>query len=157
MLIDVSRQCLFAFHSGDLDSLDQAADAYRETVLAILRFESPDVNPLSLWLAGADSYQVLAEVPNGGPAVLIATVAMMSILIQPDVEQVNHTPAALAALAKLTAIANRSVLIGWQNEEIEVSHQRDALTSQMRMLEDLADLPNATGEAHHLDSMLKRL
>ena len=45
LVIDVSRQALYSFHSGDLEDMDQAADGYRAIVLAVLRFsqEWPDV------------------------------------------------------------------------------------------------------------------
>lgn len=64
----------------------------------------------------------------------------------PDVEQISLAPSSLAALAKLTAIANQRVLASDLPDESTLTGQRDAVFLQIRMLEDLSRLPAATGE-----------
>ncbi|KAK4687682.1 neurofibromin 1, partial [Tremellales sp. Uapishka_1] len=125
VLIDISRQALLAFHAGDSDDLGTAADAFRETILAVLR------------LAEAKP-EHLAATPNAKSAVLLASIAALTGLIGPDVEQSSLASPALLALSRLTFIVYGPV--DQSNGPIV-----EEVAAQAQLMAELANLPPATG------------
>ena len=90
--------------------------------------------------------QALSNASTGSVAVLLSGVTILSWLTRPDAEQIALDSALLHALAKLTAIANRSVLSAEHDDKSSELSRRENISSQISMLEDLASLSSSIGK-----------
>lgn len=123
---------MFACHSGSTDDIVDAAEAYETVIFAIQQLSeaSPDL---------------LVKPSIGSAATLVAAAALLSSLIQPDTEQIGLALPCSAVLAKIIAVANRTILSG-RNDSNPISDlARGTVESHIRLLEELAVLPPATG------------
>ena len=84
----------------------------------------------------------MAENPNARPALCLATVAALTSLTGPDVEQVTLMSPALAALGNMV---HGMAVLPDASGALDPSRDNDRGALQSKLLLDLAALPAATG------------
>jgi hypothetical protein len=83
----------------------------------------------------------MSTAPNRSSATLLAFVTIVTLLTSPDTEQIATSSQVLLSLARLTEIANPEELSGDKGSPNGLSIQ-----ARVRLIEELIELPPATGE-----------
>ncbi|ORY28775.1 hypothetical protein BCR39DRAFT_533800 [Naematelia encephala] len=145
VLVDVSRQALFALHSGDPIDVEKSVAAFRNITVELYRLT--DSLP-----------ELLADLPLGLTATIVASSASMISLSWPDVEQGSMISPSLTALAGLVKVAHKSQLA--RSSADDTDEARDAVRQVMiriRVLEEIAILPSATGRQQQQRTLRKAI
>lgn len=132
ILLNASRQVLFAFHSGDSIDLTMACEVLRDIAEAVFRLSQVSV----IGLVG----HKLAV-----PALMVASVAALTSLAGPDVEQTSLSGPTLSFLVTLTRRVCSTSHSAVQAAPNGKDESRLELQNQVALLDDLANLPPATG------------
>lgn len=135
-LLNASRQVLFAFHSGDSMDLSLACEIQRDIAAAVAS------------LTDTPGYQLL-ENKLSKPAMTVATVAALTSLAGPDIEQASSSGSTLATLGAIC----HQVIKHASSEAIsrESSVHDEEMKNQATLLIELSRLPPATGVSVRLE------
>lgn len=134
ILLNASRQLLFAFHSGDPVDLTLACEILRDTSEAVYRLS--EISTIAL-----------VEHKLAGPALTVASVAVLTSLAGPDVEQTSLSAPTLSVLCRLIRRTGTVSTGGPHASPNGSSAQSQDIQSQLALLEELGRLPPATGRS----------
>lgn len=133
VLIDVGRQGLFAIQSESED-INHFFTAFREIAISLCRFASkqPDL---------------LANSTRGEAAVLLGLVAMVTVLMSPDFEQLTQSITTLRAMKTLTLIAHKVYLPGSSPQGTNFNSPQLRIAMRCRFFDEISRMPPTAGKA----------
>nr|XP_031861450.1 uncharacterized protein CI109_003054 [Kwoniella shandongensis]KAA5528522.1 hypothetical protein CI109_003054 [Kwoniella shandongensis] len=127
MLLDAGRQVIYACHSGESNDIALATRCLREIVDATLNLV--DLDP-----------SLLLPSPKVQPAALVASVAGLTAIVGPDVEQTSLVLSSLASLGRITVLAQAS-----SSMDITPNKFITMPTRRAEAFDRLSNLPSSIG------------
>lgn len=132
LAIDTSRQGLHAIHH-DSDDILPSFNSFRDTAIVLAEF-------------AAKHPDVLASSTKGEAAVLVALVAIVTVLVSPDFEQLGRSVPALKAMKKITVVAHKMFLPGESPNGTNFGAPAKRVLMRCRFFDEISNLPPATGQ-----------